>query len=58
MPAPSGAEIDPSQRHGVPLERAIIDHSGYKHVAPPEHVLSEVGKEWLVARDPYGQLFN
>ena len=29
---------DRSQRHGAPLERAIIDRSDYKHVAPPEHV--------------------
>ena len=37
---PLGQErnIDPRQRHAAPLERAIIDHSDYKHVAPPEHV--------------------
>ncbi len=35
---------DRSQRHGAPLERAIIDRSDYKHGAPPEHV-GKVEKE-------------
>jgi hypothetical protein len=37
MPLRQERNVDPNLRYGAPVERAIIDHSGYKHIAPPEH---------------------